>query len=115
MGEIVSIQAAVVRIWRLVSQPAPLLLLQLPPLPLRLPRRLLCFQLQRPLLLRLALKPQVRLGKLPDRSLQLRVRFGKLRLGGGEGRRVYVPACLFARFFSARFCSAGRTASHFWR
>ena len=96
----------------------PLLLLQLRTLALRLPwhpRRRPFFQLQRPLLLRLALKPLVRLGKLPDRSLQLRVRFGKLRLGGGEGRRVYVPACLFARFFSARFCSAGRTASHFWR
>ena len=69
------------------------------PLPLPLPSRFPLLQDALPLPLalcfRLALQPLARLRKLPGRLLDRRLCRRQLRLGGGDGRRVYFAAGLF--------------------
>ena len=114
MVDLVSIPPPAFRIW------LPVVVDPQPPLPLRL--LLLRFQLpfplplQLPLLLRLPLKPLGRVRELCGPPLDRLLRRRELRPSGGEvSGGDYFPAFLSARRFSARFWSAGRTASHFWR
>ena len=65
------------------------------PLPSRFPLLQDALPLPLPLRLRLPLQPLARLRQLPDRPLNRRLCRHKLRLGGGEGSRVYCAAVLF--------------------